>query len=224
MSVLVEPRLAVIAPCHGFGLRGTSEPPGLARPRQVHGAAVARAADCLRCARRPEADAVVATTPGVAVGVLTADCVPVLLASGAGNAVAAIHAGWRGLAAGVVAAGVEALVSAAGVEAQRLVAAIGPHIGPCCYEVDEVVLDALAGRHAQAVERAVRPARPGHAMLDLGALVGAALVRAGLPETALGRTAAACTCCDPRRFHSYRRDGASAGRLVHFVAAGISKG
>jgi YfiH family protein len=224
MRFLVEPRLAVIAPKHGFGLRGCSEPEGLARPRQVHGAAVARAAECLEGAERPAADAVVATTPGVPVGVLTADCVPVLLASGAGDAVAAIHAGWRGLAAGVVAAGVEALVTAAGVEAERLVAAIGPHIGPCCYEVDEVVLDALAGRHGEAVERAVRPARAGHAMLDLGALVSEALERAGVPAPALGRTTAACTCCDPQRFHSFRRDGASAGRLVHFVAAGAAKG
>jgi copper oxidase (laccase) domain-containing protein len=70
----------------------------------------------------------------------------------------------------------------------------------------------------------VRPARAGHAMLDLGALVEAALVRAGLPQPAVGRAAAACTCCDPRRFHSFRRDGVSAGRLVHFIAAGPFKG
>jgi YfiH family protein len=219
MSWLVEPRLAASAPCHGFGLRGTPEPPGLARPRQVHGAAVARAADCLGGGERPAADVVVTTRPGVAVGVLTADCVPLLLASEAGDAVAAVHAGWRGLAAGVVAAGVEALATAAAVGPERLLAAVGPHIGPCCYEVDDAVLDALAERHGQAVGHAVRPARAGHAMLDLGVLVAVALVRAGVPRQAVGRAAAACTCCDPRRFHSFRRDGARAGRLVHFVTA-----
>ena len=224
MKPLVEPRLAGSAACHGFGLRGTPEPAGLARPRQVHGAAVVGAADCLKGAERPAADAVVATTPGVPVGVLTADCVPVLLTSGAGDAVAAVHAGWRGLAAGVVTAGVEALATAAGVGPERLLAAIGPHIGPWCYEVDDAVLDALAGRHGQAMGRALRPARAGHAMLDLGALVDAALVRAGVPQAAVGRAVAACTCCDPRRFHSYRRDGAGAGRLVHFIAAGAFKG
>jgi hypothetical protein len=190
----------------------------------VHGAAVADAADCLREAERPAADVVVATTPGVPVGVLTADCVPVLLASAGGEAVAAVHAGWRGLAAGVVAAAVEALVSAAAVGPERLAAAIGPHIGPCCYEVDDVVLDALGERHGEALGRAVRAARAGHAMLDLGELVGAALARSGVPRAAVGRAASACTCCDPRRFHSFRRDGARAGRLVHFVAAGSFKG
>jgi YfiH family protein len=224
MRPLVEPGLVASAPCHGFGLRGTPEPAGLARPRQVHGAAVARAADCLKRGERPAADVVVAATPGVPVGVLTADCVPLLLASRAGNAVAAVHAGWRGLAAGVVAAGVEALASAAGVGPEQLLAAIGPHIGPCCYEVDDAVLDALAARHEQALERALRPARAGHAMLDLGALVGEALERAGVPQPAVGRAAASCTCCDSRRFHSYRRDGIRAGRLVHFIAASALEG
>jgi copper oxidase (laccase) domain-containing protein len=90
--------------------------------------------------------------------------------------------------------------------------------------VDDGVLEALAARHGAAVARAARPVRSGHAMLDLGALVSAALVRTGIPLAALGHTAAVCTCCDPRRFHSYRRDGPSAGRLVHFIAAEVAKG
>jgi YfiH family protein len=203
---------------HGFGVRGAPAPSPLACPRQVHGAGVAEALACLR-EPRPAADAVVSTTPGLAVGVVTADCVPILLARCDGRAVVAVHAGWRGLACGVVGAGVEALRRATEATPIRLVAAIGPHIGPCCYEVDGAVLDALAERHRAGLERALRPSRAGHAMLDLGALARDALVAAGVARGSLGEAAARCTSCDARRFHSYRRDGPSAGRLVHFVAA-----
>jgi hypothetical protein len=152
------------------------------------------------------------------VGVVTADCVPFLVATDTGSAVAAIHAGWRGLAAGVVAAGIEALrAEAAG--APRLVAAIGPHIGACCYEVDEPVLEALAPAFGPQLAAALRPGRPAHAWLDLGQLARSALLRAGLAPDALGALPRACTRCHPERFHSYRRDGVSAGRLYHFIAA-----
>ena len=99
---------------------------------------------------------------------------------------------------------------------ERLLAAIGPHIGPCCYEVDAAVLDALAGRHGQAMGHAVRTARAGHAMLDLGALTEQSLRAAGVEAD---RLIDVCTRCDAERFHSYRRDGPRSGRLVHFVAA-----
>jgi copper oxidase (laccase) domain-containing protein len=132
--------------------------------------------------------------------------------------VAAIHAGWRGLARGVVEAGVSALAQAAGVEPAQLAAGLGPHARPCCYEVDAPVLDALAERHGGALALAAQPARLGHALLDLGALARAALLRAGIPREAVGQAAVACTCCDPRRFPSHRRDGPRAGRLVHFIA------
>jgi len=202
---------------HGFGVRGLAPPPGLRRPQQVHGAGVAQAAGCVGAAA-PRADAVVSVLPGVPVGVVTADCVPILVATDAGTAVAAIHAGWRGLACGVVAAAIEALRAESG-GAVRLVAAIGPHIGACCYEVDEPVLAALAPRFGAALDAALRPARPGHAWLDLGRLAHAALLHAGLSPSALGRVPRACTRCDPVRFHSFRREGASAGRLHHFIAA-----
>lgn len=221
MTVLLEPLLAPLP--HGFALRGGA-PEGLARPRQVHGIAVAEARDCLDPGGAPAADTVVSTTPGLPVGVVTADCVPVLLASPGGAAVAAIHAGWRGLAQGVIEAGVAALSRRAEVDPSRLVAGIGPHVGPCCYEVDEPVLDELARGAAEAVDAAQRACRPGHAMLDLGALARAALSRAGLGAAAVGGAAVACTCCDARGFPSYRRDGPSAGRLVHFIAACAAEG
>jgi len=217
VNALRHPLLVAIGVEHGFGLRGLAPPPGLRRPQQVHGAQVAQAAGCLGAAA-PRADAVVSALPGVPVGVVTADCVPILVAAEGGRVVAAIHAGWRGLACGVIAAAIEAL-RAESEGAPRLVAAIGPHIGACCYEVDEPVLEALAPAFGGDLAVALRPARPGHAWLDLGRLTHTALLRAGLAPDALGQLAGACTRCDPVRFHSYRREGAAAGRLHHYIAA-----
>jgi len=214
---LRDPLLEAAGVRHGFGVRGVAAPHGLARPRQVHGAAVWEVRGAADAAGL-EADAVVCRIAGVAVGVVTADCVPVLLAWRGGRAVAAVHAGWRGLAAGVVHAGVEALCRGA---PEAAAAAIGPYVGPCCYEVDEPVLRAIEARFGQELPSgAVRPGRPGHAWLDLGALVAADLRIAGLQAGAVSRATAACTSCDSERFHSFRRDGPRSGRLVHHVIAG----
>jgi purine-nucleoside/S-methyl-5'-thioadenosine phosphorylase / adenosine deaminase len=200
---------------HGFGERGDAPLAALVRPRQVHGTRVATVAECIAGV---DADAVVASEGSPPVGVVTADCVPVLAASADGRAVAAIHAGWRGLAAGVVEAGIEALRREAPHRA--LSAVIGPNIGPCCYEVDTPVLDAL--RHFDAeLDAACTATRPGHCRLDLAALARAALLRAGVSPEHVGVPSGACTSCDPRRFHSYRRDGPRAGRLVHWIGARI---
>jgi hypothetical protein len=207
---------ALLAACgvhHGFGRRNAAPPDGLVRPRQVHGSEVARIGPT-GLAEPAEADAIVSCDPARAVAVVTADCVPILVCAGAGECVAAVHAGWRGLAAGVIAAAVEALRAAA--PGAPLRAAIGPHIRACCYEVDEPVTARLGARFPE-IGSALRPSRAGHHYLELGALVRAELVRSGVERQAIGARAAACTCCDPLRFHSYRRDGPAAGRLVHFV-------
>ncbi len=223
MKSLQEPLLASRAAFHGFGVRAAPQPAGLVRPRQAHGIRVVTAAEC-RAEPAPEADAVVSSEPGVPVAVVTADCLPVLLATPSGQGVAAIHAGWRGLAGGVLAAAVAALARESSVPPRLLAAGIGPHIGACCYEVDAPVLDALSGGHAEALSLATRPVRPGHAMLDLGRLAVAALAAAGLPEASIGSATADCTRCDADGFHSYRRDGPRAGRLVHFIAASGPEG
>ena len=105
-----------------------------------------------------EADAIVSTTPGLAVGIVTADCVPILVASRDGSRVGAIHAGWRGLAAGVIEAGIEAM----DVDVSGLVAAVGPAARGCCYEVDEPVAEALAVRYAALLQEVLVPGRSGH--------------------------------------------------------------
>jgi YfiH family protein len=219
---LTHPLLQAASVAHGFGLRGSPAVAGLVRPRQVHGRDVARVRG-----EPPEvgleADAVVTTVPGLAVGIATADCVPVLLAANAGRVVAAVHAGWRGLALGVVAAGLEALREEAGSQG-AIVVAIGPHIGPCCYEVDEPVIEALRERFGGALDAALRPSRPGHARLELARLVRRELELAGVRSTAVGLLADACTHCDAARYHSYRRDGARAGRLLHWIRARGARG
>jgi YfiH family protein len=210
---LEHPLLAARGAEHGFGVRGADGPPGLARPRQVHGSAVARArADA---APLGEADAVWSDAPGVAVGVVTADCVPVLLAGEGARIVAAVHAGWRGLAGGVIGAALDAL-RAAGAPGASLAAAVGPCIGACCYEVDEPVLARLRARFGSALDAHARATRPGHARVALGGLARLEL-EAALPAGAVGALADACTRCDAARFESYRRDGARAGRLVHWI-------
>lgn len=208
---LRDPVLAARGLAHGFGLRTSSEP-ALRRPRQVHGA---RAVWAGAANELGDADAVLTRERGLRVGVFTADCVPILVA--AGDGVGAVHAGWRGLAAGVIEQALAELSRAA--PGAEIVAAIGPCIGGCCYEVDEPVLEPLRARHGALVEPALAPARPGHARLDLGLLAQLALARAGVAPAAIGTSARLCTRCDAARFHSFRRDGAAAGRLAHWIEA-----
>ncbi len=209
---------------HGFGVRGFIEPAGLRRPKQVHGRDVI---DAARFANPPdappgvestafEADAIVSGQVGVGVAIVTADCVPILLADGHASVVAAVHAGWRGLASGVIRSSVAALTKL-GADPSRLTAVVGPYIGPCCYEVDEPVLTAFAARFEPLMHSATRLTRAGHARLDLGAFATAELVSMGLARGNIGSFAGVCTSCDRERFHSYRRDGGQAGRMVHFV-------
>ncbi len=200
---------------HGFGTRGASEPEGLHRPQQVHGTAVIRAPET------GEADAIVSTHPGVRVGVITADCVPVLVANRNGTGVAAIHAGWRGATSGVIPRAVEELERSVGggVQSADFVAVVGPHIGVCCYEVDEPVVRALAARPRGVPPGVLRPAGASHWMLDLGLLVRGDLIATGISPPSVGRFSGVCTRCDALRFHSFRRDGPKSGRLVHFLAA-----
>ncbi len=204
---------------HGFGLRGLAELAGLRCPRQVHGVAVASAQQCAGRGPPPEADAVVSEQIGVRVAVLSADCLPILLAGDRGRVVAAVHAGWRGLAGGVISACLAALRERLG-KSEGVAAVIGPHIGKCCYEVDEPVLGAFAERFSETLPRALRQTRPGHAQLDLGLLAREALRAEGVESDRIGFLAGACTACDAERFYSYRRDGPETGRLVHFIAAG----
>lgn len=189
---------------HGFGTRLSADaaPKDVHFAKQVHGTALARAP----FTAKPEADAVWSDAPGAAVGVVTADCVPILLAHRSGRLVCAIHAGWRGSAARIVTRTVRALRAKPG----ELVAAIGPHIGPCCYEVDAPVIGAIPEQSVFHPARSLE-----HAMLDLFALNRLQLVGAGVPARAIERVGG-CTACDPALYFSYRRDRVS-GRMLHWA-------
>jgi YfiH family protein len=169
--------------------------------RQVHGTAVVDAAGVVP-GQPPAADASFTTQPGVVCAVLTADCLPVVLAAGDGRAVAVAHAGWRGLAGGVLEATVAAL-GTAGVPPGELVAWLGPAIGPAAYEVGAEVRAALLAGDAGA-DAALAPGRPGHWWLDLYAAARRRLATAGVAAVHGGGL---CTAGDSLRFFSHRRDG-----------------
>lgn len=187
---------------------------------QVHGRALLEpgADDVPEVFRGQEADALVSLRAGTPIGVRTADCMPVLLADPETGAVAAAHAGWRGVVAGVVPAAVEALCGRAAAPPARLVAAMMPHIRACCFEVgDEVVAQLQAGLDPEDAARMAVPRTPRpHA--DLTVVVRAQLRRAGLSPERVDDVPG-CTCCEPERFFSYRRDGAASGRHLAVIVA-----
>jgi polyphenol oxidase len=189
------------------------------RVRQVHGATVHVVQDATPGgAPRPPADALVTRTPGLALTVVTADCVPVLLADPASGAVAAVHAGWRGTAADVAGAAVRALGREFGVAPSGLIAAIGPSIGACCYEVGEELLEAFAEAGHDSAARADWFSRDdaGRLRIDLWAANRDLLVHAGLRPDRV-HVAGLCTKTHLEWFESYRADGPQAGRLAAII-------
>lgn len=208
-----DPLLDALGIPHGFGQRGSAAPPDTCFPTQVHGVEVYEHLPAESC--RVDADALFTRSPGATVGVVTADCVPILVARRSGEAVAAIHAGWRGLAAGVIEAGVAAI--AVEGEVAECVAAIGPSARGCCYEVDAPVREGLADRYADLLGGVMQLGRPGRFQLDLPELAACVLQSLGFERSGIGTFARICTICSPDRFDSYRRDGAAAGRLRHYI-------
>lgn len=188
------------------------DPERLFEASQVHGARVLRVDGAAVLATRPEeADALVSSTPGDAVGVRVADCVPVLLAAPGRAVVAAVHAGWRGVAKRIIGAAVEAMA----VEPGAIIAAVGPCIGGCCFEVgDDVATQIAEASSGSVVARpSVEGAKP---RIDLRAAVTIQLAAIGV--TAVERVGG-CTRCEPGWFHSFRRDGEASGRLLGAIVA-----
>jgi YfiH family protein len=189
-----------------------------ARPvwlRQVHGTAVRRLdAHSVERADDPPADAAWTSAPGIACTIQVADCLPVLLCTRDGRAVAAAHAGWRGLAAGVLDATVAALCDGAGAAPDELLAWIGPGIGPRQFEVGADVLQAFGADPAHPSPRYFRPrARADGQLRWLADLPALARERLQCLGVAAVHEAAACTVEDSSRFFSFRRDGVT-GRLA----------
>jgi polyphenol oxidase len=168
-------------------------PAAWAQGRQVHGTRVVVNGPTLE-----EADGQVVTGGGRAAIVLVADCLPVALLGGDG-AVGMVHAGWRGLACGVIAEGVGAVRAAAGAGDGPLVGVIGPGIGPCCYAVGDEVRAAFGTTEAT---------------LDLKAIARGQLAAAGVDDVL---DSGLCTACDPERFFSHRRDRGVTGRQAGYA-------
>lgn len=185
------------------------------RLSQVHGAAV-HVASSPPCGT-PEADIAVSDAPDRVVVVQVADCAPILTADHAGHVVAASHAGWRGTAADVAGVTVGALFTQYRASPDTLSAAIGPSIGPCCYEVGEDLVRAFGAKGWSAADCNrwfIR--REARLYFDLWRANADQLVRAGVPagQVFVSRL---CTACHPDWFYSYRRDGVGTGRLAGFI-------
>jgi YfiH family protein len=159
----------------------------------------------------PRGDALWTRSPGLPIAVRVADCVPVLLWDPEAEAVAAVHAGWRGTAMDIVGAAVRA-AGPIGVRPERLKAAIGPSIGPCCFEVGSEVVGALVDCGLSEHQIGARLGPRGRPHVDLRAANRALLQRAGLADQNI-EDVGGCSHCEPQRYESYRRDGARSGRM-----------
>lgn len=180
---------------------------------QVHGADVVDAVQVGPDRPVCTGDASMATSPGVVCAILTADCLPVLFADLNGNVVGAAHAGWRGLAGGVLGATVNAMRAAG---AGEITAWMGPAIGPDAFEVGQDVVDAFVAAIEDDAARACfrdYPGRPGKYLADMFTLARLMLARDGVERVHGGGL---CTASAPERFYSYRRDGVT-GRQASLI-------
>jgi YfiH family protein len=209
-------------------------PADLMRARQVHAATVTVGR---RSGPLPEADILIAREEGLAVAVQAADCIPLLIADVRTGVVAAAHAGWRGLAVRVPGATVAALAREFGSQPSNLVAALGPSIGACCYEVGPEMTDCFvkAGFSTREVERwfldaplassrnppapgLVLRRRVGHRFFDGWTAGRDQLAAAGVPPDQIF-SSSLCTASHPGTLCSFRRDGPSAGRMAAVIKA-----
>jgi YfiH family protein len=192
--------------------------------RQVHGAGVFRvtAGTTPEALAQAEVDALCTDLPGVAVGIFTADCVPLLVGDPVTGAVAAIHAGWRGVVAGVAPATLAAMAEAHGGRMSDLRVALGPAIGPCCFEVGPEVVAAFDAQIPEArAAGAIADGRSGGGKphIDLKRALLAQLQAAGISPAHID-AGAECTMCDPAgRFYSYRRDNTRTGQHLSLIVA-----
>ncbi len=192
---------------HGFGTRSSLDWPGagdLVTLRQIH-------SDKVLAAKQPgclgEGDALITDRPGLTLTIRTADCLPVLIADPEKQAVAAIHAGWRGALQEVVPKTVEVMRERFGSRSEDLVIAVGPGIGPCCFEVGPEVALQFSGLFPERHDLSTRT------RIDLVETICRQLGRNGVKMRQVA-TSGLCSACRPDLFHSYRRDREAAGRMV----------
>ncbi len=181
--------------------------------RQVHGDRILDVDEPVK--RAGDGDAMATGQAGVLLAILTADCVPVLLVDPRRRVCAAVHAGWRGTAAKIAGKAVAHLSVRYGCDSADLLAAIGPSIGTCCFEVGPEVIAAFRDAWEDDLDPFLEP-RGAKGMLDLRGLNRLALLETGIPEESISLVGP-CARCAAADFYSYRRDGARAGRQVSVV-------
>jgi YfiH family protein len=182
--------------------------------KQVHGDRIVIITPLSSSAERPEADGLLSSEPGALLGIVTADCVPVLMVAPRKRIAAALHAGWRGTLKGITLQAIEILYSQWNVDAQELRVALGPSIGGCCYEVGPEVGTEIVERWNIRSVSAWRPVN-GKGLLDLREVTVIQMMERGVPGANIALTGP-CTFCDSS-FASYRREGASAGRQLSVI-------
>ena len=186
--------------------------------RQVHGASVRVADPNARPAdggsAREEGDALIVSGPWLAAGVWVADCLPVLICDERTRVAASVHAGWRGTVAGVVGAAIGAMRARFGAEPSDLRVAMGPAIGPCCFEVGDEVVEALVAAFPDASACVVPGPRK---RIDLVEANRRQARAAGVPDEGI-QASGLCTLCRPDLLESYRRGRGAAGRMAGVIA------
>lgn len=164
-----------------------------------------------------QGDALVTSAAGVTLGVRAADCLPILMVEPGAGVIAAVHAGWRGMLSRIVRKTVEVMARDLGADPGRLSVAVGPGIGPCCFEVGPEVVRAYERDYPAASVLHAHPVEPSKGLLDLRLALGIQLAEAGvLPENVLDLEA--CTRCHADEFFSYRVEGPRSGRLLAVVS------
>ncbi len=181
---------------------------------QVHGDNIVEVKD-KKLKEAGEADGMMTATADVYLGVLTADCVPLLFVAPKQKLVAAVHAGWRGTLAGIAEKAVKLFNSRYGVEANELEVALGPSIGACCYEVKDDVAGPLLKRWGDIAKLSIQTGN-GEMYLDLRQLNHDVLAQAGIPAENIFQVGP-CTGCSPSDFFSYRRERSETGRQISFI-------
>jgi polyphenol oxidase len=188
---------------HGFGTRlSPGWPPNqrLAKAKQIHSDRVLMVETD---GPQGEGDALISQAPGIALAIRTADCLPILIADPRARAVAAVHAGWRGVACEIASKAVDAMTQRFGSRPEDLIVAIGPGIGVCCFEVGPEV--------------AARFGLSGRTKVDLVETTRRQLGRNGVGASQIS-ACGLCSCCNPELFESYRRDRDTSGRMTAMIS------
>jgi len=182
--------------------------------RQVHGDRIVEVRD-KKLKEAGEADGMITAERELFLGVLTADCVPILFSVRGRKLVAVVHAGWRGTLAGIAPKMVRALKEDHGVDPASIEAALGPSIGPCCYEIGPEVAASMVQRWGSLAEPSLQ-AKSGKSFLDLRAMNASLLEDSGVPPLQIFKVGP-CTSCAKEDFFSYRREKTETGRQMSFI-------